>query len=164
MIFAAKDFNVYHLGMIPVNYPPRSINTYAIQVTSENIGALSLELQVGLRYDGDGVPYVKFAAERGTVEQPDTPDGLHVYVDDWIVVLWDQLYVFQDTEFRNTFHHSVAEPTLRHEPAGGVQVSVRGSLSDLERRADEALRFEQKIDAAQGRPALDDSFTASEDR
>ena len=110
MIFSAKDFNVYHLGSIPVSYPPKGINTHAILVTAENIGALSLEFRVGLIYDKDGTPYFKIRAERGNDEEPESPATLSIYADDWLIVLWDELHVFQDVEFRNTFRMDMKPP------------------------------------------------------
>jgi hypothetical protein len=105
MIFSGKDFQVYHLGSVAVSYPPRSINTQAIQVTPQNIGALSLEFKVGLHYSTDGSPYIKIHVEREPFTSgPKRTVELMIFVDDWIVVLWDELHIFQDVEFKNTFH------------------------------------------------------------
>jgi hypothetical protein len=135
MVVSAQDLGLYHLGMVQVSYPPKKIETMAIQATPENIGALSLELDVELLYDEMGNPYIAFKAERGTDEKPEEPMPVQVRVSYWIVVLWDELHIYRDVEFKNTFRINFANP--QHE------LSVdRSSVPELEKRADEVLREE----------------------
>jgi hypothetical protein len=130
---------LYHLGALSVSYPPRDINTAALQVTPENIGALSVEFHEDLRYEeaGPGRPYFMFRAERANDEEPDrNAVALRVCLGYWIVVLWDQLHVFRDFEFKSTF--TINSPGPQHQlPVDG---SAMSHLQELEIRADGALR------------------------
>lgn len=113
MIFSAADFTGYHLGTIPVSYPPKNIYTQALQVLHENIGAIALEMQRELFYNEAGLPYVTFQARRGTDEDPRNPEVLTLRATNWLVVLGDELHVFRDFEFKATFHQVHSTP--QHE-------------------------------------------------
>lgn len=138
MALTAEDFDaVHHLGALPVSYPPRDINTEAIQVLPENIGALTVEFHEDLRYEENGRPYFIFVADRTTDEDPDKPPAvLRVCLDYWIVVLWGQLHVFRDFEFKSTFNVKHSGP--QHQLS--VDDSAMSELERLEVRSDGALR------------------------
>lgn len=145
MILTAEDFDsLYHLGSVQVTYSPRNINTEAIQVTKENIGALSVELRQDLRYGDDGQPF--FSCDAARKDKKETGQApytvMNVRVGDWVVVLWDELHVFRDYEFKHTFDfvdpkpaHLLAE-TLQFEQREedvqrGFQPTVAGDLSNM---------------------------------
>lgn len=131
MILSARDFSGYHLGTTLVSYPPKNINTEALLVTPENIGAVSLELKAELLYDDKDSPYMALEVARGTGQHA-VHRMMTVRVEDWIVVLWDELHVFKDFEFRNTFHFHSEKPLheLSVDPSSGIEVAQRGDLHD----------------------------------
>lgn len=100
MILKAKDFNARNLvGTVSVSYSAQDIKTEALEVTAENIGALSVELHTGISYS-DGAPVLFLKLDRGEDEEPQMAElrpGM------WIVALWEQLYVFKDFDFKTTF-------------------------------------------------------------
>lgn len=102
-----QEFNIFALGGEAVSYHLKDIHTIALQVTPQNIGILSLELEVELRYDEFANPYVTFAAARGSAENPERDRGLMFRPDDWIVILWDEIHKFRDPEFKATFSFDV---------------------------------------------------------
>lgn len=103
MILSANDFTGYHLGTVLVAYSPKGIKTEAVQVTAENVGALSLELDEELRYYDTGEPFIQFRAQRGTDDEPKTPAVVTLRVTDWLVCIGDELRMFRDFEFKRTF-------------------------------------------------------------
>lgn len=103
MIFNAENFDIFRLGGVAVSYPPKQINTLALLVAPEKIGALSLELEGELKYGPDGEPYFTFTAERDAGDGMATTVQLTVYEDDWIVVLWNELRIFRQEDFEQTF-------------------------------------------------------------
>lgn len=138
MILKAVDFNAHHLGTVSVRYAPQDLVTEALQVTAENIGSLSVELQTDLWYEDDH-PYIKIKAER--VDDSSDPDHvtLRIRVNDWIVVLWDEIHVFKDFDFKTTFAFtSLVTPMFPEEirepswtPGDGpaeIRDHIRGSL------------------------------------
>lgn len=104
MILTVQDFNAWELGGVSVRYSPRAITTQALQVTPENIGALSIELRTDLRYNEQGFPYLSIKVARESAEFAEEKTRIYaVRIGDWLVVLWDELHVFRDYEFKNTF-------------------------------------------------------------
>lgn len=124
MIFNAESLNIYTLGGEAVSYSLKDIHTLALQVTPENVGLLSLEFEAGLRYERNGSPFFTFKGQRD-VER----EGLEflvsvVHVTDWIVVLWDELHVFRDKEFRHTFSFdNAADHLMGKETPGGFGIT-----------------------------------------
>lgn len=105
-VFDARSLDLSHLNPVSVSYDPKNIHTEAIQVTPENIGKLSLEFEEELFYDVQGRPYFVFSAKRFDASKPDgqqDPGELYVRLTDWILPLWDELHVFRDGIFKNTF-------------------------------------------------------------
>lgn len=98
-----EEFNIFSLGAEAVSYPQKDIHTLALRVTEENIGGLSLELEVELCYFNDGVPFLEVYLARGTKDEPETDRWAQVKVGDWFVILWDEIHVFRDKEFSSTF-------------------------------------------------------------
>lgn len=120
-----------HLPGEPVSYPPKNIETVAFQVTAENIGALSIEFEAELRYNGDGRPYFSFQAERSTPQKQESPAILYVSPGDWIVVLWDQFRLFRENEFKNTFMTNHPVWTNKDEVvAHHIDDDLRGYVPD----------------------------------
>lgn len=115
---SAKDVNLFHLGMREVSYPAKDIHTMALEVLPENIGALSLELRSHLRYYADtGTPYIVFWAERkGDENSPVRKAELLIRPGDWIVIVWDEIHIFRDAEFRCTFRMDTPAPHVRDYP------------------------------------------------
>lgn len=103
MIFNAENFDIFRLGSVAVVYPPKNINTVALRVAAENIGALSLEFESELRYDADGSPYFNILVERGASDEMAKSFNLQVFEGDWIVILWNEIRIFREEEFKNTF-------------------------------------------------------------
>jgi hypothetical protein len=101
--FNAESVDLSHLNPIRVSYAPKDIHTEAVQVTMQNIGKLSLEFEAELFRDRHGSPYFLLNAERVSVDAPVGTVKVGVREDDWIVVLGDELHVFQDDVFANTF-------------------------------------------------------------
>ena len=103
MIFNAENFHIFRLGAVPVSYPPKYINTVALLVTPENIGALSLELEGELRYNVEAEPYFKTWVSRKSAEVEGGSVCLTVYEGDWLVILWNEIRIFRQEEFEKTF-------------------------------------------------------------
>jgi hypothetical protein len=112
-----EEFNIYSLGAEAVSYHLKDIHTLALQVTEKNIGILCLELETELIYTADGAPYLNVYVARGSKENPENDRGLIVRPTDWLVILWDEIHLFRDPEFRSTFSFdglsSPAEKELR---------------------------------------------------
>lgn len=124
MPLKASDFNVRHLGTVPVTYSAQAIRTEALKVTPENIGPLSVELHVGLNYiSSKGLLYLQF--DRGEVEEP---QAVEVQAGDWIVALWEQLYLFKEAEFRHTFKVNEPRVELFPEELAVPETKIRGNL------------------------------------
>lgn len=98
-----EEFNIFALGGQAVSYHLKNIHTVALQVTEGNIGGLSLELEVELCYYNNGTPFMEAYFARGTNDKPETDRYANVKVGDWFVILWDEIHVFRDKEFRSTF-------------------------------------------------------------
>lgn len=118
MLFTAKNIDLFHFDMRAVSYPPKDIHTMALEATVENIGALSLEFKAPLRYYSDtGVPYFTFWSERKADD--DTPakrtENL-IRPGTWIVILWDEIHTFRETEFKYTFRMDTPAPHARDYP------------------------------------------------
>jgi hypothetical protein len=97
-----EEFNIYSLGAEAVSYHLKDIHTLALQVTEQNIGIVSLELETELLYNNE-FPYLNIAVARGTKEEPEEDRTLIVRPTDWLVILWDEIHLFRDPEFRSTF-------------------------------------------------------------
>lgn len=100
----ANPHDMYLPGLESVSYPPKKINTVALKVTPENIGALSLEFEAELCYFNNGVPFFDTEVGRGTEAAPKPVRRLQIRPGDWIVILWDEYHLFRENEFNNTFH------------------------------------------------------------
>ena len=98
-----EEFNIYSLGAEAVSYHLKNIHTLALQVTPENIGILCLELETELIYTAEGEPYIVIYVARGTKEEPEQDRNLVVRPTNWLVILWDEIHLFRDKEFRSTF-------------------------------------------------------------
>jgi hypothetical protein len=110
----ANPHNMYLPGLESVSYPPKQINTVAVKVTPENIGALSIEFESELLYTGPGLPHFYADFER-IVGGEKTSVAVEIRLGDWIVVLWDEFRMFRDHEFQHTFHRNVdAELLVDH--------------------------------------------------
>jgi hypothetical protein len=144
MLLKATDFNVENFDTVSVKYPQLDVFAEALQVTAENIGSLSVELHTGIDYVDDR-PQLKLRLDRGEGE---TPQDVFVRPNDWVVALWDQLYVFKDFDFKVTFaftslvpppshadwHKRVdkdPEPELMNTEVLTDDSSVRGNLEDV---------------------------------
>ena len=115
----ANPHELYLPGLESVSYPPKKINTVAVKVTPENIGALSIEFETELFYGRpSGEPFFNLDVGRPTQENPDRFVTIQVHLGDWIVVLWDEYRLFRDHEFKNTFRVNYAglpeEPSVDH--------------------------------------------------
>jgi hypothetical protein len=99
----ANPHELYLPGLESVSYPPKKINTVAVKVTTENIGALSLEFESELCYFNNGVPFFETEVSRGTEAEPKPARYLQIRPGDWIVVLWDEYHLFRENEFQHTF-------------------------------------------------------------
>lgn len=100
----ANPHDMYLPGLESVSYPPKKINTVAVKVTRENIGALSIEFETELFYGRpSGDPFFNLDAARPTADNPDRFVTIQVNLDDWLVVLWDEYRVFRENEFAHTF-------------------------------------------------------------
>lgn len=112
-VFDARSINLLHLNPVRVSYHPKDIHTEAIQVSIENVGKLSLEFETELYYEAQGRPYFVFMSKRFDAGEPDgqtSPHELYVRLSDWIVPLWDELHVFRDAVFQNTFTFDDPKP------------------------------------------------------
>lgn len=104
----ANPHDMYLPDLESVTYPPKKINTVAVKVTPENIGALSIEFEAELCYSNNGLPFFEVEASRGTKENPKPNRFLQIRTDDWIVVLWDEYHLFRANEFEHTFRMNSA--------------------------------------------------------
>lgn len=98
-----EEFNIYSLGAEAVSYHLKDIHTLAMQVTRKNIGILALEFETELIYTADAEPYLNIHVARGPKEEPENDRNLIVRPNDWLVILWDEIHLFKDPEFRSTF-------------------------------------------------------------
>lgn len=99
----ANPHELYLPGLESVSYPPKKINTVAVKVTPENIGALSLEFETELCYFNTGAPFFEIEVSRGTETDPKPNRFIQARIGDWLVVLWDEYHLFRENEFKNTF-------------------------------------------------------------
>lgn len=115
MGFFAKDINLFHFDMQDVSYPPKDIHTMALEITPENIGALSLEFDSELMYHHDsGMPFFVVSLARAPKDKEETkPRIRQIRLGDWLIVLWDEIHVFRDTEFKYTFRMNTPAPHAR---------------------------------------------------
>lgn len=114
----ANPHEMYLPGLESVSYPPKKINTVAVKVMPENIGALSIEFESELLYDQrTGQPHFFADFDRGNDLDSAT---IEVRLGDWIVVLWDQYRIFRENEFANTFRlNSVPSHELTVDHSSG---------------------------------------------
>lgn len=118
MIYRAEDADLSDFDIKRVSYKNNTMFTEAVQVTIENIGGLSIEFETGLSYGG-GVPYFQFLAQRGTEDEKMEPTKMHIVVGLWIIVLWNELHLFHDREFQNTF--TIVESSAVAEMDAGIK-------------------------------------------
>lgn len=136
-----EEFNIFALGAEAVSYHLKNIHTVALQVTETNIGVLSLELEVELCYYNDGTPFIEAYFARGTKDQPEVDRYANIKIGSWFVILWDEIHVFRDKEFRSTFSFDgPSTPRMTDEDvekvAGELNKAVGPNLQKvLDRRA-----------------------------
>jgi hypothetical protein len=133
MIFGARDVNLSHLYPVRVSYAPKGIVTEAIQATRENIGKLALEFEEELLFNHEDAPYFRIQAERGTQSKPQTPRLFHIRPGDWIVPLRDEIHVYKDELFQNTFDiETLISPDFQEgiQTPEQVRDSLRGVVSE----------------------------------
>jgi hypothetical protein len=127
--FFAKDINLFHFEMRDCSYPPKDIHTMALEVTVENIGALSLEFETELMYHA-GMPFfpVSLARKPKGEDKEGSVRPRQIRLGDWLVVLWDEIHVFRDTEFKYTFRVDTPAPHTRmyneDTPAESTRVDI----------------------------------------
>lgn len=131
-MFDPRSVNLIHFSPRRVAYKPKKIRTEAIQVTLENVGKLCLEFSADLMYSGE-MPWFSFMAIRYKQDGlAGVPRDVIVRVGDWLVPLWNELHLFRDREFQNTFFEEPAEVQsheldFRQEP---LPTSARFSAND----------------------------------
>lgn len=118
----------FNAGTIPLDhfapriffYPPINLGVKAFQVTERNIGALVVDFQTDLEYDGDGNPYFYLIALRDAniVTGQENYVRKHVTIGVWIVMMRGELHVFHDREFHATFAETAY--TSENDPSGGI--------------------------------------------
>ena len=125
----ANPHEMYLPGLESVSYPPKKINTVAVKVTPENIGALSIEFEAELMYEPEtDEPYFFATFYRPGDSESRNSVEVEIRADDWLVVLWDQYRVFRDNEFKNTFRfnnapaHELSVPQLDLRDAEKLQL------------------------------------------
>lgn len=137
----ANPHNMYLPGMESVSYPPKKINTVAVKVTPENIGALSIEFESELLYDQrTGQPHFYADFERLIDNDQKTWATVEIRLGDWLVVLWDQYRVFRENEFAHTFRLNAVpshELSVDHS-SGQLPEFLEGGSPELE-------QFNQRI-------------------
>jgi hypothetical protein len=140
------------LGVVPVSYPRKNINTMALLATTENIGALSIEFDAELRYYGDsGMPYFTFWAKRNGTEQDPTEweQELLIKPGVWIVVLKDEFRTFRQNEFEHTFtvdHVITPETEMTEYARKDAQAAADLFNKETTRKSDEQLEaLRQKL-------------------
>lgn len=109
MPYDPVSLNLLHLAPRNVSYIPKGIHTEAIFVTIENIGKLSLEFEAEILYSQqNGLPYFMVTLARQL--DHDTPETgmtgttrVAIRVNDWIVPLRNEIHVYRDDLFENTF-------------------------------------------------------------
>lgn len=120
-------------GMVQVTYSPKNIGTFALQVTRENIGALSIEFESELKYDAAGTSYFQIDVGRRSEIDPDDFVRIGIQPGDWLVILWDEYRLFRDYEFKHTFRMN---SDTSHEPL--VDHGSLPKMEELENRDIEA--------------------------
>lgn len=107
--YDASSANLNHLNPHSVSYERKGIHTEAILVTTENIGKLSLEFETEVLYSNtQSLPYFWITVARKLDQDTDETGmtgsaRLCVRVNDWIVPLRNEIHIYTDELFRNTF-------------------------------------------------------------
>lgn len=156
-IIGVEDFNIYTLGAEAVSYHLKDIHTLALQATRENIGILALELAVELLYDGNDA-YFRIRVERGTDENPEAARMLAVHPNDWLVILWDEIHLYRDYEFRNTFSFD----GLSAPPIENVPRMTSGDVKTVGAQIEENFGQPTQVMTPVGGPGIEDSGPMTE--
>jgi hypothetical protein len=115
LIMREEIVNASHLDRLPVtkvHYAPRGLDTVAIPVTEETIGAMAIEFGVEIRRNSVGL-YLDVALERKGDAGP-TVQRKILHLSDWLVALDYEIHVFPHNVMWNTFGQ-VSNP--QHEMA-----------------------------------------------
>lgn len=128
-VFNAENIDLSYFQPLEVVYPPKALHTQAIQVTTANIGALSLELEVELFYDKD-MPCIRVLLERRNDEGETCSRGMVFRIGDWIVSLWGEIHKFQNDMFTGTFHFMEEQPGSHSAVPANTYRSMSGLVEE----------------------------------
>lgn len=129
----AEDVNLSHLGTQRASYTPKGIYTEALLITHDNIGKLALEFETELRYSG-GRPYLEVELHREEDER-EFSRQMELHCGFWIVVLRNEIHLFLEHQFENTFEIETFESNELKEETDPPQEGVtkyRSMSGDLD--------------------------------
>jgi hypothetical protein len=97
--FNAETVDLSHFNLQKFTYEPKKIVTQAILVTPENVGQLALEFDAEIFSPSGVEPYFAILCERYDADSV----TLHVQPGYWIVPLRNEIHLFRNDIFQNTF-------------------------------------------------------------
>lgn len=119
-----------HLDRLPVQavvYEPQNFRTVAIQITAETIGAMAIEFGYEIQITHPSHRWLRGLLDRVNEKGEHRVLERILQLDDWLVVLEDEIHVFPGDVFWNTFgqaklniHVAAVEPV---EPTGFERTS-----------------------------------------
>jgi hypothetical protein len=130
-VLNGENANLHRLGAVEVEYTPGDMRTTAVKVTRENIGALALEAQAELGW-GNNIKHMCITAlvERTNDNGEKIIAQKSFFVDEWIIVVMNELHSMPDDVFWNTFSR-VGDPAHEMQEAAFQSLSDAGIAESL---------------------------------
>jgi len=91
-----------NLPVVPVVYAPRNMQTVAVQVTPDTIGAMAIEFGSEV-VNSDRSLYLSIRLERVNDDDKKTVDNKTIRLGDWLVELGNEIHVFPPDIMWKTF-------------------------------------------------------------
>ncbi len=90
------------LPLVPVFYAPQNIRTFAVQVSPETMGAMSIEFGVEISINAN-TRCLPCAFERFNGRDESRTIERTIFYGEWLVILHDEVLVFPPDTFLHTF-------------------------------------------------------------
>lgn len=145
-VWNAEGVDFSNFNPVQADYGPRDLHAVAAMVTRQNIGQWSLEFEQDLAGQHGKEPFFGIEAER----EGQSPINLTIKPGYWIVKVWNELHVFKDGLFQDTFD-------VPKEQLAAVRKAHRDKMIAAERDFQEQMNldrsraeqeFEEKLEAA----------------
>jgi len=93
-----------NLPVVPVVYAPRNLQTVAVQVTPDTIGAMAIEFGCEVQVGGNvGHLWLTTLLERTNDKGDKVPVEKVIRLGDWLVELQNEIHIFPPDVFNRTF-------------------------------------------------------------